>query len=199
MPEAEAAAQAEALDLLALGSQAGTALEAIAQRLSRDVKIPCRTVPARSGLVPPRLSARDQVDAGALLQMLEASPLSAGHLLVGVTTEDLAIPIFTFVFGLGRQGGRVALVSLARADPAFYGLPPDPGLRDARAVDEIRHELGHVAGLEHCPDHTCLMSFAGSIERVDARGSQFCAQCAAQLPPWLRGVGPQHGFHSSAG
>jgi archaemetzincin len=185
--EAEPAAQAEAIDLLPLGSLAGPALGAIAARLSRDVTIPCRAVPPRPGLVPPRLPPRDQLDAGGLLRMLEAGPGSEGRLLVAVTAEDITIPIFTFVFGLGRQGGRVALVSLARADPTFYGLPPDPVLRDTRTVGEIRHELGHVAGLDHCPDHTCLMSFAGSIERVDARGSRFCRGCAARLPPWLRG------------
>jgi len=185
--EAEAAASAEAIDLLALDPLAGAAIETIAERLSRVVRIPCRTVASRAGLVPPRLPARDQIDAGALLQMLEAGPVAAGHLLVAVTAQDIAIPIFTFVFGLGRQGGRIALVSAARADPTFYGLPPDLRLRDARVVREIRHELGHVAGLDHCPDHTCLMSFAGSIERVDARGSRFCDECGSRLPPWLRG------------
>ena len=78
-------------------------------------------------------------------------------------------------------------MSLARADPSFYGLPADQDLRDERAVAEILHELGHLATLEHCPDRGCLMSFAGSIERVDARGAEFCGSCRARLPHWLRG------------
>ena len=59
-----------------------------------------------------------------------------------MTSEDIALAIFTFVFGLARQGGRACLVSLARTEPAFYGLPPDQDLRDRRAVAEILHELG---------------------------------------------------------
>ena len=95
--------------------------------------------------------------------------------------------MFTFVFGLARQGGTACVVSLARTDPEFYGLPRDAELRDGRAVCEILHELGHLATLEHCADRGCLMSFAGNIEKVDTRGSQFCGSCAARLPHWLRG------------
>ena len=44
---------------------------------------------------------------------------------LGLTEQDLAIPIFTFVFGRARSGGWAAVVSLARLDPTFYGLPSD--------------------------------------------------------------------------
>ena len=94
------------------------------------------------------------------------------------------------MFGLARQGGPACVVSLARTDPSFYGLPPDPALRDERAVAEILHEIGHLATLEHCPNRGCLMSFAGNIERVDTRGSRFCPACAERLPHWLRGTTP---------
>ena len=102
----------------------------------------------------------------------------------------LMMLIFTFVFGLARQGGKACLVSLARTEPAFYGLPPDQDLRDRRAIAEVLHELGHLAQLEHCPDRGCLMSFAGNVEKVDARGTRFCAACTARLPLWLRGRPP---------
>ena len=29
------------------------------------------------------------------------------------------------------------------------------------------------------------MSFAGSIERADARGGHFCADCRERLPGWI--------------
>ena len=87
--------------------------------------------------------------------------------------------------GLARQGGRACIVSLARTDPSFYGLPPDPDLRDERAVAEVLHEMGHLATLEHCPDRGCLMSFAGNVERVDTRGGRFCPACRERLPSWL--------------
>jgi archaemetzincin len=185
----EAARLAEAVDLLPVGVLPPGTPAALAARLSRHVELACHVLPAAE-LALRRIPNRDQIDASSLLEALEARAASDDRLLVGVTAEDIAIPVFTFVFGVARQGGRACAVSLARADPAFYGLPPDPALRDERAVAEVLHEMGHLATLEHCPDRGCLMSFAGNVERVDTRGSRFCPACAARLPHWLRGPAP---------
>ena len=182
----EAARLAEAVDLLPVGALPGDTIQALAARLSRHVELACHVLPAAS-LPVRRIPNRDQLDANALLEALERRASADDRLLVGVTAEDIAIPVFTFVFGLARQGGQACAVSLARTDPAFYGLPPDPARRDERAVAEVLHEMGHLATLAHCPDRGCLMSFAGNVERVDTRGSRFCTSCADRLPRWLRG------------
>ena len=187
--EGGAARLAEAVHLLPVGSVPPGTVEALAARLSRRVELACHVLSPRD-LKVRRIPNRDQLDAGALLEALEARATADAGLLVGVTGEDIAVPVFTFVFGLARQGGRACVVSLARTDPAFYGLPPDAALRDERAVAEVLHEMGHLATLEHCPDRGCLMSFAGNIERVDTRGSSFCPSCAERLPHWLRGSTP---------
>jgi archaemetzincin len=57
-------------------------------------------------------------------------------------------------------------------------------------VAEVVHELGHVAGLGHCPDLGCIMQFATSVERIDLRGPGFCAACAAALPRHFLPVAP---------
>ena len=190
MEEGEAALfVAESVDLLPVGRLPEGALERLATRLSRRVEVACHVRPPRE-LPLRRIPNRDQIDANALLEAVEAHADADGRLLVGVAAEDIAVPLFTFVFGLARQGGRACVVSLARTDPAFYGLPPDPELRDERAVAEMLHEMGHLATLQHCADRSCLMSFAGNIERVDTRGSRFCASCRERLPHWLRGPGP---------
>ena len=177
---------AEAIDLVPVGELAAGTLEALAARLSQKVELPCHVGPGL-GVPLPMIRGRDQLDANLLLEALEARAAD-GRLLVGVASQDIAIPVFTFVFGLARQGGPACVVSLARADPSFYGLPADQGLRDERVVAETRHELAHLASLEHCPDRSCLMSFAGSIERADARGAEFCAACRERLPGWLSGL-----------
>jgi archaemetzincin len=184
----EAARTAGGLDLQPIGSLPAERLQAVAARLSRRVPLPVHVL-APAELPLRRINGRDQLDAGHLLELLERRATSDSRLLVGVTAEDVAVPVFTFVFGLARQGGRACLVSLARTDPEFYGLPADPELRDTRAVCEVLHELGHLATLEHCPTRTCLMSFAGNIEKVDTRGSQFCPDCSGRLPKWLAAAG----------
>lgn len=178
-----AARSAEAIDLLPVGAVPMPTLAGLAARLSQRVELACHVGPALPAPLP-EIPGRGQLDAGALLAALEARA-APGRLLVGVAALDIAIPVFTFVFGLARQGGAASVVSLARADPAFYGLDPNDALRDARVVAEVRHELGHLAELSHCPDRGCLMSFAGSIERADARGGEFCPNCRDRLPGWL--------------
>jgi archaemetzincin len=174
-----------ALCLLPIGPLAPRRVEDLAEALSRRTGGGWRLLPPHPDHVLLRLPARGQVDADRLLAELE-DHAPAGSLVVGVTAHDLALPIFTFVLGRARQGGRAALVSLARLDPAFYGLPDDPVRLAARAVVEVLHELGHVVGLAHCDQASCLMSFAASVERVDVRGSEFCMRCASRLPDWLR-------------
>jgi len=173
------------VELVSVGPLSSALASELAARLSRRVHVPCR-LGAPEPRPPALLPDRAQVDADALLATLEERADAAqGRLVVGLTTLDLAVPVFTFVFGRARRGGRAALVSLARLDPAFYGLPADSKRLLRRAIDEVVHELGHVAGLVHCHDAACVMSFAGSVEKVDVRGTTFCAPCAEGLPAWL--------------
>jgi archaemetzincin len=183
---------AEAVDLQPLAEVGPRTLDPLAARLSRFVELPVHVLPAPA-FEPKRIPNRGQLDAASLLELVESRGAGRSRLLVGVAWEDIAVPLFTFVFGLARQGGHACVVSFARTDPAFYGLPGDVDLRDARLVAEILHELGHLATLQHCTDSSCVMSFAGSIERADTRGSRFCHDCAARLPRWLRGPGGMPG------
>jgi archaemetzincin len=42
------------------------------------------------------------------------------------------------------------------------------------------HELGHVFGLEHCPDPECVMHFSNSLLDTDRKSTSFCSQCRAR-------------------
>ena len=164
------------------------ALEAVlAPELSRRISASCHWESRALDTTGARLPGREQVDADRLLAGLEARPVADGTIIVGVTASDIAIPIFTFVFGRARTPGHAALVSIARLDPAFYGLAANPQVTLRRTVDEILHELGHTAGLRHCQEAECLMRFAGSVSQVDARDSIFCVRCVARLPRGLAG------------
>jgi len=177
----------ESIRLVKIGPFPEGLAEDLAARLSRRVPAPCQVRASPLDVEVPWLPDRqEQVDADALLRRLEAEAADHGTILVGVTALDLAVPIFTFVFGRARHEGRAALVSLARLRPEFYGLPADPALTGRRAVAEILHELAHVGGLRHCEDGSCLLRFAASVEAVDVRGTSFCPACEAMLPPGLR-------------
>jgi archaemetzincin len=99
--------------------------------------------------------------------------------LLAVTGRDLYIPMLSFVYGQAQLGGRVAVVSMARLRPEFYGLPPDEELLHIRARKEALHEVGHLLGLIHCPDASCAMALATGIRQLDHKQPSLCAGCAA--------------------
>ena len=132
---------------------------------------------------------RRQYHSTLLLTQLEQERGSLFPKILGVTEADLFIPILTFVFGEAQLGGTSAILSLARLRQGFYGLPEDAGLLYHRAEKEALHELGHTAGLVHCPDYGCVMHFSNSVEEVDLKGDRFCRACSAEIAPQARGDG----------
>ncbi len=118
--------------------------------------------------------ARGQCDSTRLLAALRSRYAIP---VVGATALDLFIPVFSFVFGEAELGGRVAVFSTYRLREEFYGLPPDPARLIERALRELLHELGHMAGLVHCHEPTCVMRPSHSVEQVDARTDDYCDSC----------------------
>lgn len=185
-PEAASAEQPvwREIAIAPLAGVASVTIDHLLAELSARVHVPCRRVACPTAPPLERVPGRSQIDADRWLHLLEAHARPEVP-LVGVTDSDLALPIFTFVFGRARLGGGAAVISLARLHPEFYGLAPDPRLVARRAAAELLHELGHVAGLAHCERPDCLMRFAASVEAADLRGFAFCADCEAKLPPGL--------------
>jgi archaemetzincin len=98
--------------------------------------------------------------------------------VLGVVDADLYAPGLSFVFGEATVGGCCALVSLARLRTEGGG---DPALFRRRVLTETVHELGHVAGLAHCPDPACVMFFSETLSDTDRKGCEPCQACAALL------------------
>jgi len=124
---------------------------------------------------------RSQYPGAPFLAALAAARPPGDEVILGVTGVDLTAPGLNFVFGLADPRNRAAIISLARLYPEFYGQPRDPGRFKARAVTEAVHELGHLLGLDHCPDPACVMSFSNSLADTDRKGPGFCKLCREKL------------------
>ncbi len=159
--------------LVRVGDFPGSLLEGISERTQ---------LPISGGTVDPAPAfnpARQQYESTRLLtELRERRPDS---LIVGATACDLYIPVLTFVFGEAELGGRAAVFSIHRLREEFYGLPPNRALLFDRAIREMWHEIGHLRGLPHCPDWSCVMSSSHSVERVDAKAESFCRECEERL------------------
>jgi archaemetzincin len=98
-----------------------------------------------------------------------------------VTEADLYASGLNFVFGEAAVPGQVAVMSLARLRPQTPGHGMDRGLLLERATKVAIHELGHLMGLGHCANETCVMWFANSAGELDRSGREFCRSCGRRL------------------
>jgi archaemetzincin len=130
---------------------------------------------------------RRQFDAGLLVDELAGRVESPDELVLGLTSVDLYLSVFTFVFGAARLDGHAAVVSARRLDPSQYGMRPDDGLFEARLIKEAVHECGHLLGAVHCRIPGCVMQFSGAVEEIDLKSRWPCTDCARgmRVPPGL--------------
>jgi archaemetzincin len=168
------------LKLVSVGSLPPPLLNFLQEGLTRELGAVVQ-VGGNLPLPAARSEGRRQYPGEPFLTALAAARGPADELVLGVTNVDLFVPDLNFVFGLADPRSRVAVISLARLYPEFYGQPRDPQLFKERAVKEALHEIGHIMGLVHCPDPTCVMFFSNSLADTDRKGPGFCARCQGLL------------------
>jgi archaemetzincin len=109
--------------------------------------------------------------------------------VLAIIDADIYSSELTYVFGEAFTPGKVALVSLWRLKPEFYGADDDLSLYAMRVLKESIHEMGHTFGLEHCPRSFCVMHFSNSIFDTDKKQSLFCDQCFLQASIAITNIG----------
>lgn len=82
------------------------------------------------------------------------------------------------IFGEAEVDGCCAVVGLA---PLRTGSGADAEVLRDRLLTEALHELGHLAGAEHCGRASCVMYPSLHIADSDHKGASFCAHCAEPL------------------
>jgi archaemetzincin len=124
---------------------------------------------------------RRQYPGEPFINALAAARTPKDGIILGVANVDLFMPGLNFVFGLADPGSRVAVISLARLYPEFYGQPRNPQLFKDRALKEAIHEIGHILGQGHCPNPACIMHFSNTLSDTDRKGPGFCDKCKSLI------------------
>ena len=156
-------------------------LKEVEEQIKKDFGFPIKTSQSTINPEDSYNPMRKQYHSTEILkEMLDELPTDAMK-MIGIISSDLFIPILTFVFGEAQLDGKVGIVSSARLQQEFYGLPPNQALLKRRLIKEIKHELGHTFGIVHCSLRECVMSVANNIADVDSKGISFCEGCRELL------------------
>jgi archaemetzincin len=150
--------------------------EGLARELAANVQ-----VTANLSLPDSCPEGQEHYPGDPFLEVLAVARQPEDEVILGVTGVDLSVPGLNFVFGLADPRNHCAVISLARLYPEFYGQPRNPRLFKERAIKEAVHEIGHLFGLDHCPDPACIMFFSNSLADTDRKGPGFCASCRELL------------------
>jgi archaemetzincin len=169
------------IGVVPVGNLTGPAPKIIAAHISGYFNLDARVLPPLDLPVKALDRQRLQYDAGRLISILEARPLTDHLKFIAVLNVDIFVPIFTHVFGEARQGGTVAVVSLFRLGASLpSSRPPHDGIL-ARVAKVALHELGHLFNLQHCDNEKCLMHFSGGLEDLDRLAFNLCRYCRTYL------------------
>lgn len=170
-------------------------LQRLAEALEATLRIPCRVESGEVVVADLYDPDRRQLRADLLLKKLADGTDEGETRRLGVTAQDLFLPVLTHVFGAGQLTGNCAVVSLYRLREEAYGLPHSQPLLEERLLKEALHELGHTAGLRHCSVWQCVMSCSNGVELVDLKAARYCPHCHSTLQRAFQGhstVGQAH-------
>ncbi|HOT03240.1 MAG TPA: matrixin family metalloprotease [Methanolinea sp.] len=150
--------------------------------LSRELEVLLPLTPAvceSHFVVTGYIPSRRQTDASVLLDSLDLYKKRTGisHPILLVVSEDLCRSGDEYLFGLSRESTGSAVVSTARLENEYYGLPEDDEDLIDRLVKESAHEVGHLLGLRHCRNSECIMYNPLVLDDINRQKRWFCPEC----------------------
>jgi archaemetzincin len=132
---------------------------------------------------------KDQVDADYLMNLLQTISVPKDTFrIIGLTSADLYIRDWNFIFGQADLMGLKLVISLYRMRPRDENgnyIEKLGGqylkLYHTRLRKIFRHEIGHTFHLRHCWHPWCVMQFAISLTQQDKQGEYFCPFCSWKM------------------
>jgi archaemetzincin len=120
----------------------------------------------------------EQFLAGFILDsVLKKEKPQNGIGLMALTEVDLyPKPEWSFVFGLASYRDKIAVSSMYRMQKEA-----DFSLALERLLKICSHEIGHMFGLHHCIEASCVMNGTNSMIETDSHSIRLCSLCQRKL------------------
>jgi len=170
----------ETIGIVQIGPAIGYSVEKLTDKIA--LKFPRHQVRRLESIDTPVMtfdSFRNQYHSTRILVALEENAQGTqAEYVLGVIAFDLFVPGMNFVFGEARCPGRVAVISTHRLSADRSG---DPDVFESRVVKEAVHEIGHMLGLKHCSEPSCVMYFSERLADTDRKSDSFCSECGSKL------------------
>ena len=131
---------------------------------------------------------REQYNAELLLNFLNRQNTSQEYdITIGLIDKDLYYRNLRYVFGLAAVKSKKIIISTFRLkyDVSLTRIARFEIFKE-RVFKELLHELGHIVGLEHCKNRTCVMNFSPTLAEVDEKLPMLCSECLKKVES-LRG------------
>lgn len=177
-----AAEPAPAVGLQPLGTVTPERVAAAKKEIETSLGLSVKVLPAQPLPKAAWYAPRSRYRAEKLLDHLTATVAKEHRIVVGLTEKDISTTKGENqdwgIIGLGELSGRSCVVSTFRLSARGAG---EAALRE-RLAKMVVHEIGHVLGLDHCPEPTCVMrDLEGSIDTVDRGSGDFCPDCRGKI------------------
>lgn len=168
-------AEAKKIYIMPIGRVSGPIISEIEEEINRTFKKRVEILEQASLPLDAYDRNRQQCCSTKILEKI--GEMESDGMVLGVIDVDLYVPGLNFVFGEADPVNGIAIISITRLKQEFYGEGRDHNLFLRRVVKEAVHEIGHLYGLSHCPDSSCVMYFSNSIKDTDEKGAEFCEVC----------------------
>lgn len=119
---------------------------------------------------------RRQYDGFLIAKWVSSLRANKDSVVLGVMNVDAYVDPLNFIFGIALPELSVATVYVSRLR---IGASRKEFL--TRVRKEVIHELGHVFGLRHCRNKSCVMSFSNSLIDVDKKDFRMCSTHYSEL------------------
>jgi len=123
-------------------------------------------------------SKRKQYISPRMLSHLHSVRRGHNDKILAVADVDMYSPGYDFVYGEADIKAGIATLSINRLVSENQSVQTTPGLIAERVIREATHEVGHLFGLGHCNNSTCVMRTCTCLEEVDAANGGLCKDCA---------------------